>query len=198
MSESESDASVPRRPVLLLVDVINDLEFPGGEDLLAHALPAAERLGRLAERCREAGLPVVYANDNFGHWRDDFRELLRHCLEDGVRGEPLARRLRPGEEDYFILKPRHSAFFGTPLEHLLAHLEADALIVAGFASDQCVLLTAADAHMRGYPLLVPADCSAAEGEDLHRRALEWMERVTRADTRPGEEIELAPEGGTSG
>lgn len=191
---SESEASAPRRPVLLLVDVINDLEFPGGEDLLEHALPAAERLGRLADRCREAGVPVVYANDNFGQWKDDFRELLRHCLEDGVRGEPLARRLRPGEEDYFILKPRHSAFFETPLEHLLTHLEADALIVAGFASDQCVLLTAADAHMRGYPLHVPADCSAAEGEDLHRRALDWMERVTRADTRPGEEIELARDG----
>lgn len=190
---SESEESAPRRPVLLLVDVINDLEFPGGDDLLEHALPAAERLARLAGRCREAGVPVVYANDNFGHWKEDFRELLRHCLEDGVRGEPLARRLRPGEDDYFILKPRHSAFFETSLEHLLDHLKADALIVAGFASDQCVLLTAADAHMRGFPLQVPADCSAAEGEELHRHALEWMERVTRADTRPGEEIELALE-----
>lgn len=175
---------------LLLVDVISDLEFDGGARLLERALPAAERLRVLVDRAREAGVPVVYANDNFGHWRDDFRELLRHCLEDGVRGEPIVRVLEPESSDYFILKPRHSAFFLTPLEHLLDHLEVEELIVAGFATDQCVQLTVADAHMRGYRITLPRDCSAAESEERHRRAMEWMERMADADTLASEEIGL--------
>lgn len=175
---------------LLLVDVINDLEFEGGARLLEEALPAAERLRTLVDRAREAGVPIVYANDNFGHWRDDFPELLRHCLEDGVRGEPIARMLEPAASDYFILKPRHSAFFLTPLEYLLDHLEVEELIVAGLATDQCVQVTAADAHMRGYRVTVPRDCSAAETEERHRRAMEWMERMADADTGASEALKL--------
>lgn len=187
-----SGSTDDRQPVaLLLVDVINDLEFDGGARLLKRALPAAERLRALLGRAREAGVPVVYANDNFGRWRDEFRELLRHCLEDGVRGEPIARMLEPAASDYFILKPRHSAFFCTPLEHLLDHLEVEELVMAGLATDQCVQVTAADAHMRGYRVTVPRDCSAAETEERHRRAMEWMERMASADTRASEAIELA-------
>src|SRR5436305_9486166 len=59
---------------LLLIDVINDLEFDGGEKLLAPALAAARRIAALSARARRAGVPVIYANDNFGRWRSDFRE----------------------------------------------------------------------------------------------------------------------------
>src|SRR3712207_523854 len=100
---------------LLLVDVMNDLEFPGGEGLLEHALPMARAIADLRARARAAGVPCIYANDNFGRWRSDFREIVRHVREDGVRGKPVAELLRPDTEDYFVLKPRHSAFFGTSL-----------------------------------------------------------------------------------
>ena len=65
------------RVALVLVDVINDLEFEGGERLLPHALASAARLADLASRARAAGVPVIYVNDNFGRWRSDFRTLLR-------------------------------------------------------------------------------------------------------------------------
>src|SRR4051812_33590254 len=83
---------------LVLIDVINDLEFEGGERLLRHALPMAARVAALAARARRAGVPVVYVNDNFGRWRSSFEQQLHHCLEDDVRGRPLVERLSPREQ----------------------------------------------------------------------------------------------------
>src|SRR5688572_22751821 len=127
---------------LLLIDVINDLEFEDGAKLLEHALPAAKRIAALKRRCRAAGVPVVYVNDNFGRWRSDFNAQVLHCLEDGVRGRPIAELLRPDDEDYFVLKPKHSGFFSTTLDLLLEYLEVRKLILAGFAGNICVLFTA--------------------------------------------------------
>jgi nicotinamidase-related amidase len=176
--------------VLLLIDVINDLEFAGGEDLLRHALPMAERLTALKRRAALAGVPAVYVNDNFGRWRSDFRTLTAHCLQAAVRGAPVARLLRPEEEDYFVLKPKHSGFFATPLEVLLAYLQARTLILTGLAGDICVLFTANDAYLRDFRLFVPRDCVASLSEEANERALAHMETVLQADIRPSTALEF--------
>ena len=105
--------------VLLLIDVINDLDFDDGEALLAQAVPMADRLAALKRRLRAARVPAIYVNDNFGRWRSDFRALLAHCQRDGARGRPLVERLLPLDDDYFVLKPKHSGFFSTTLDTLL-------------------------------------------------------------------------------
>ena len=176
--------------VLLLVDVINDLEFPGGEELALHALKAARPLSSLLERARSSGIAVIYANDNFGRWRSDFQAQLRHCLDDGVRGKPLAEILRPVESDYFVLKPKHSAFYCTALEPLLQHVEAQTLILAGIAAENCVLFTAHDAYLRDYRLVVASDCVASQKPDDTERALIQMKQVLQARVMPAEEIEF--------
>jgi nicotinamidase-related amidase len=184
--------SVPDRApvVLLLLDVINDLEFPGGARLLRHALPMARRLAALKRRARAAGIPAVYVNDNFGRWRSDFGTLLAHCLQPGVRGRPLAEALRPADDDYFVLKPKHSGFFSTTLEILLAYLGAETLVLGGLTGDICVLFTAGDAYMREFRLVVPADCVASADSDANRRALQYMASVLRADVRPSTRLRL--------
>src|SRR3712207_4677602 len=98
------------RDAVLLIDVINDLEFDSGPKMFAPALAAARRMAPLAARARKAGVPVIYANDNFGRWRSDLRKTIEHCLTEGVRGEPIVRLLEPQPDDYFVLKPKHSAF----------------------------------------------------------------------------------------
>jgi nicotinamidase-related amidase len=175
---------------LLMVDVINDLEFDGGEKVLESALAMARSLAALAERARKAGIPVIYVNDNFGKWRSDFHKLLDHCLHDEVRGRPIAELLKPDKSDYFVLKPKHSGFFATTLETLLEYLQARTLIIGGIATDRCVLFTASDAHMRDLNLVVPEDCSAAESAESHRMTMELMSRILSADTRPSSEIDL--------
>jgi len=166
---------------LLLIDWINDLEFEGGDKLFPQALAAARATAALRARAKQAGVPVIYCNDNFGKWRSDFRSLLQHVLGDGVRGEPIGELLKPDEEDYFVLKPKHSAFHSTTLEVLLAHLGARTLILTGIAGNFCVFFTALDAYMRDYRLVVPRDCVASEEEADNRHALEHMAKTCKAD-----------------
>jgi nicotinamidase-related amidase len=175
---------------LLLIDVINDLEFEGGDALLAEATPMAERLATLAQRARRAGLPVVYVNDNFGKWRSDFSKLLDHCLHDGVRGQKLAELLRPDGDDYFVLKPKHSGFFATTLDVLLRYLGVTTVVLTGLTADNCVLFTASDAFLRDYQLLVPPDCVASQSAEHTRRALEHMQRVLKARLTPSADLDL--------
>ncbi len=175
---------------LLLIDVINDLEFDGGEALLTQALPMAVHIAALKHRTKQAGIPVVYVNNHFGRWQSDFAKLLAHCLDDGVRGQPLAEQLRPEGEDYFVLKPKHSGFYATTLDLLLRYLKVTTVILTGLTGDICVLFTANDAYMRDVHLVVPADCVASLQSNENRHALTHMQRVLKADIRPSPALDL--------
>jgi nicotinamidase-related amidase len=176
---------------LLLIDVINDLEFDGGEKLLTQALPMAVSLAALKRRAKTTGVPAIYVNDNFGRWRSDFAKLVRHCVEENVRGRPVATHLIPEQDDYFVLKPKHSAFFQTNLESLLSYLGATTLILTGMAGDICVLFSANDAHMRNFKIVIPSDCVASQEAEANDQALMLMQRVLKAKISPSSELEFA-------
>ncbi|HEY6122984.1 MAG TPA: isochorismatase family cysteine hydrolase, partial [Pyrinomonadaceae bacterium] len=143
---------------LLLIDVINDFEFEGGEQLLPLAMPVGARIAELKKRAKAQRIPVIYANDNFGIWRSDLNKIVSHCTEDGVRGAPFVKQVLPDDDDYFVLKPKHSGFYSTTLDLLLEHLGATHLILTGIAGNNCVLFTANDAYMRDFHIIVPSDC----------------------------------------
>jgi nicotinamidase-related amidase len=173
---------------LLLIDVINDLEFEGAERLGEHVLPAAQNIKALKQRAKAAGIPAIYVNDNFGKWRSDFKKLVAHVIEDGTRGQEMAELLRPEDDDYFVLKPKQSGFYSTSLDILLKHLGTETLILTGVAGDICVLLTASDAHIRDYQLVVPSDCVASQDAGENQRVLKYMRRVLEANIQPASEL----------
>ncbi|HWS88645.1 MAG TPA: isochorismatase family cysteine hydrolase [Pyrinomonadaceae bacterium] len=175
---------------LLLIDVINDLEFDSGAELLRHALPMAERLAALKRRAKEAGVPVIYVNDNFGKWQSDFKQVLEHVMKDDVRGRPVAEILRPDEDDYFVLKPKHSGFFSTTLDILLDYLQAKTLVLTGLTGDICVLFTAHDAYMRDFNLVIPADCVASNDPRENEYTLKKMQSLMDADISPSTELDF--------
>ncbi|WP_138993433.1 cysteine hydrolase family protein [Larkinella sp. C7] len=185
--------NVPDRfPVaLLIIDMINDLEFPEGQLFLKPSLKAAKQIAGLKKRAQALQIPIIYVNDNFGRWRSDFTEVVEHCLNDGVRGQPLAELLHPEAEDYFVLKPKHSAFFATTLDTLLEYLQVERLILTGISSDVCVLFSAKDAYMRDLALSIPADCIASDAPEHTKMALTYMERVLGADTTPSDKLDLS-------
>lgn len=174
---------------LLLIDVINPIDFEGGERLLRHALPMARALAALKRKTKAAGVPVIYANDNFGRWRSDFPKIVEHCLRPGVRGKPVVELLLPEEDDYFVLKPKHSAFFQTNLTILLRYLSVSTLVLTGIAGDICVLFSANDAYMRDFRVIVPPDCTASEDMEHNGNVLALMRRVLKAEITPSTEIE---------
>ncbi len=121
----------------------------------------APRLAALVRRARTARIPVIYVNDNFGRWQSDWHKVIDHCLAPGAPGRRVVELLRPEESDYFVLKPKHSGFFSTTLDLLLLHIGVQTVLLAGLAADICILFTANDAYMRGYGVVVPRDCVAA-------------------------------------
>jgi nicotinamidase-related amidase len=175
---------------LLLIDVINDLDFPEANRLLRHARPMARKLLRLKERAKKASIPVIYVNDNFGRWQSDFRRQVQHCLRENSRGHEIVSLLRPEEDDYFVLKPKHSGFFSTTLDTLLRYLGSRTLIITGIAGNFCVLFTANDAYMRDYDLIIPSDCTASNSAEENREALALMRKFLKADTRPSSKLRL--------
>jgi nicotinamidase-related amidase len=159
---------------LVLIDVINHFEFPDGKTILRQALKIAPALARLKKKAREAGVPTIYVNDNFGQWRSDMSKLLRYCLRPEAAGRVFVEQLRPDDKDYFVLKPMHSAFYQTPLDLLLRELGASSVILSGLATNSCILCTAHDANMRHLNIIVPKDCCTARTAKEHKQALEHI------------------------
>jgi len=187
---SRSSTTERHPAALLLIDVINDMDFEGSESLVRHAEAMAGKLRVLKRRARAAGLPTIYINDNFGKWRSDFRATVQYCIKRDVPGHKVARMLKPDAKDYFVLKPKQSAFFGTTLDTLLQDLGTTKVILTGVAGDNCVLFSANDAYMRKLRLFIPSDCIASNTEAENQYALQLMKKVVKADIRPSTELDV--------
>jgi nicotinamidase-related amidase len=166
---------------LLLIDVLTTFQFPDGDAILQGALTIRDSLVRLKARARKVGIPVLYVNDNFGDWRSEKEVLMGRCLE--AKGAQFVKPLLPDSEDYFVLKPMHSAFYMTPLEVLLKHLEVETLILTGLTSNSCITITAHDANMRGFDIYIPPDCSCARNAEEHKQALAQLEAMAGANLK---------------
>lgn len=191
MGAGQQRSDNPAGAALLLVDLINDFEFDGGDALLAQTLPIVPNIVALKRQARETGVPVIYVNDNFGRWRSDFRRQVEHCLHDGVRGRPVVEKLLPDDDDYFVLKPRSSGFFSSALDSLLEYLGVRTLVICGVAGNICIWFTASDGYMRDFKIIVPRDCIASENPADNEMIVGQMQKVLKADIRPSPELDLA-------
>lgn len=185
------DKNQSAKTALLLIDVISDFEFEDGEKLFENALPMAKKLANFKKRAVKAGIPVIYVNDNFGKWQEDFQEQVTHYLKRSVRGHKIVELLKPEKEDFYVLKPRHSAFYQTVLEHLLSNLQIETLILTGVSTDICVLFTANDAFMRQFKVIIPEDCVAAVNQKDNVAALNYMKRVLEAEITDSGKLNFA-------
>jgi nicotinamidase-related amidase len=173
---------------LLLIDVLTTFQFPDGDAILQSALRMRDPLVRLKGRARKIGIPVIYVNDNFGDWRSEKEVLMGRCLE--AKGAEFVRPLLPDSEDYFVLKPMHSAFYMTPLDVLLLHLQVEVLILTGLTSISCITVTAHDANMRGFDIYIPPDCSCSRNIEEHRQALAQLEASAGARLKSSTALKL--------
>ena len=162
---------------LILVDFINHFKFEGASSLAPRAVKAARNAAKLKAHIKSKGGTCIYANDNFGVWDSEFSSLVRHCIAQDGASREIAEILRPARGDLSVIKPRHSAFYGTPLEFLLDHLEVTTLTIAGIALDMCVLATVYDAHIRKFTVRVPANCVAGFSKAQEISALTMIKRL---------------------
>ena len=177
---------------LLLIDFINLFDFDDAQKLGPPAVRAARSTAKLKARARAARVPCIYANDNFGRWTSDFAELTATCLHrKGPAGE-IARLLQPEDGDLSVLKPRHSAFYGTPLDFLLEELGVKKVVLTGLTADICVFASAQDAYVRQYEVWIPSDCVAAVQGSFKRESLQHMARTLKADVRAARSLRTLP------
>lgn len=169
---------------LLVVDVLNPLDFEGSGAFVPKAMAVAKRIAALKTEAIERRVPVIYVNDNAGRWRSNVGALIAECARADAPGHELVSLLAPTPRDYVVLKPKHSGFYSTPLDTLLAYLRARRLVLTGLTTERCLLFTANDAFLRDYELHVPSDCTAAIDEEDRAAALRLLERVLGADTTP--------------
>jgi nicotinamidase-related amidase len=182
---------MPRR-ALVVIDMINTYDHEDAERLRESAETVVPVLSELVGRAREAGAPVIYVNDNFGHWRSDQDALVKDALsgEHAALVEPIV----PDEDALFVVKARHSIFYETPLEYLLRSEEIDEIVLTGQATEQCILYSALDAHIRHIPVLVPREAVAHIHEDLAQAALRMMEVNMEAEVVAADDIRFDEDG----
>lgn len=183
------------KSALLIIDMINDFRFPDGDALAVEAEKAARRIAEAKALFRAHGLPIIYVNDNFDQWNASFPDLIDWASRGGSRGRSIVDMLLPAPDDYFILKPKHSAFFETALPSLLKKLECERLVITGIAGDSCVASSAIDAHIRNFDVWVPSDTSASLTEERNMRAMLFMAESVGLDITPlrtPPETELVP------
>ena len=185
-----ADRPAPDGSALLVVDMISTWNFAGADKIVRAALAIAPRIGALKRRCLRAGVPVIYVNDNRGRWRSEFRELVRVSIAESATGAAIAKHLQPGDDDYSVLKPKHSAFYATPLDLLLRDLRVTRLVISGVASDQCIVMSAAEATMRDYDVVVPRDCIADQTPARTARALRHLREALDVETTASARLRL--------
>ncbi len=140
--------------------------------------PRQPALVRALEDARSGGDPVVYANDSYGVWDGDAPRLVREAV--GGKGAALVAPVAPREGDRFVVKPRYSAFDHTPLEIILRELEVERILLAGAATEMCVIQTAIDAKEEGFKVTILADACATADEGIEQLAFEYAEKVVGA------------------
>jgi nicotinamidase-related amidase len=168
------------RAAVLALDLITDFDFPDGPAVLRALTARAPALHKLMARARRSGVPVIYANDNLGEWRSDAPALISHCTQPHRPGASLVKSLLPDRKDCIVLKPRHSAFYGTALEALLEERRVRTLLITGISAESCVWMTACDAHTRAFNLVIPEDTMAAVTPQGLRLSLQGLRDVLGA------------------
>jgi nicotinamidase-related amidase len=180
-----ADKSVQHKSkvALLIIDMLNPLDFKEGPQIYPAALKAAKAIAKLKKKAKACGGPVIYVNDNFQQWQSDWKALYEYCTKEKCLGREIAELLKPDPDDYFVLKPKHSGFHETTLEILLKHMRTDRLILTGIAGNICVLFTAHDALMREFEVVVPRDCIASNTKLDNQFALRQFSQVFKINIK---------------
>lgn len=137
------------RTTLLVVDV-----QVGVVQECHRAEAVVERVARVVERAREAGVPVVW---------------VQHADNELVSGSPewqWVPRLVPAPGETRIHKHHNSSFEGTSLDAELERIGAAHIVLAGAASNWCIRATAYGALERGYDLTLVEDAHTTQSMDL--------------------------------
>ena len=178
------------KSALVVVDMLNPYEHDDAEKLTASVEHVVDPIRGLIRRAEDEGVEVIYVNDNYGDWNSSPDELAAHALE-GARRD-LVEPILPPDDAAFVIKARHTIFFGTPLEYLLGQHGIRHLVLAGQVTEQCILYSALDAYVRDLSVSVPRDAVAHIHDGLADAALEMMKLNMDAEIGESDRCTMNP------
>jgi gluconolactonase len=187
VSEQESLQLDPKRAVLIIQDLQNDVMIDGGAFADSGAPEHAkeqnvvENVRNLADACRRAGIPVLHVHYIVEESAPGLK--LNAPLFEGVKdgnalvrgtwGAAPAEGLEPQKGDLIVEKMRMNAWEGTRLESLLKGLERDTIIVTGAWTNMSVEHTARTGADKGYYMIVPEDGCSTMNADWHNASINF-------------------------
>ncbi|WP_050794245.1 isochorismatase family cysteine hydrolase [Bacillus amyloliquefaciens] len=166
--------------------MINNFQFDMGERLAEKTKQIVPRILSLKKHAKQNNWPIIYINDHYGLWKADIDAIREECSND--ISADIIEDISPQPDDYFLIKPKHSAFYETTLHTLLTELKVNQLMITGIAGNICVLFTANDAYMREYSIAIPKDCTASNNDEDNDFALTMMENVLFAEITTEKQI----------
>jgi nicotinamidase-related amidase len=168
-------AELGQADALLVVDVLADFQHEDGDALLESFRERGAAMAAAIDDARNAGVPVIYVNDDRDRWDGDAPALAREAA-NGPGGDVIGPLLpRPG--DPVVLKHRYSAFDHTALDLLLDRLDVERVLLVGGSTEGCVVQTALDAREHGLKATILADACATTHPQLEATALRYAEDV---------------------
>jgi nicotinamidase-related amidase len=179
------------RSALLVIDMLNPYEHDDADALARSVETVAPAISALMERAVSQQVELIYVNDNYGDWNSAAEELADRALNG--RYPDLVEPVLPPEGVSFVIKPRHTVFYETPLDYLLYRKGIDRVVLTGQVTEQCILYSALDAYVRHLKVAVPPDAVAHIHEHLADAALEMMETNMRVDLAASDACRLEDE-----
>ena len=155
--------------------MLDDFDHEDAEPLLESFRSRGAAMARALNQAREAGVPVIYVNDDRDRWDSDAPALTREAA-NGPGGD-VVRQIAPRPGDRVLLKHRYSAFDHTALDLLLGAESTERVLVMGAATEGCVVQTALDAREHGLKATILADACATTDVELEATALRYAEDV---------------------
>jgi gluconolactonase len=197
MGENESFELDPSRCALVIQDMQNDVMAADGAFADSGAPEHAreqnvvENIQKLAEACRQAGIPVIHVHYIVEEGAPGLK--LNAPLFQGVKDENAlvrgswgaapAEGLEPKDGDFVVEKLRMCAWEGTRFESLLKGLGRDTVIVTGAWTNMSVEHTARTGADKGYFMVVPEDGCSTMNADWHNASINFaLQNVSTVTT----------------
>jgi nicotinamidase-related amidase len=166
---------VMRRPVLIVIDMLNDFLLKWEEGSKARLFSS---INGLVTMMRQRGHSIIWVRQEFEpDLRDAFPEMISKGIRITIKGTlgcQIVSDLAIAPSDLVVIKKRYSAFFKTDLDQTLDRLQPDGLVLVGINTHACIRTTAIDAYQRNWRVVLAADCVDSYDRQHHEISLKYL------------------------
>lgn len=177
----------PGKCALLVIDMQDEFVRPGWTPYwVPLATELVPQIKTLIDHCRLMNIPVIFTAFAKSHQfldRPKTGASMPNRYHHLGSGNPswfsegtIWHELAPMKNDVVIHKPSYGAFYDTPLETILKHLDRDTVIICGTLTNYCCGTTARQAYERGFKVVFGSDLTATDKPSMQEPELKVLRK----------------------